>query len=329
MADLQTLNTFLHVVKCGSFSAAAEQLGVTPPAVSKSIARLERALGIRLMNRTTRKLHLTSEGRDFLAHVEPHVHAIEASVEHARRATQRPRGLLRIVVGTTFGQHCLIPVLAGFFDRYPEVKVELDFDEYPRDLLEGGFDLCIRLGVGSQATLVTRRLHYAFPVVLVASPQYLDTHGVPRTVEALAAHRFAGAGSQSKHIANWQLQRVAPETEAARRRRGKPIFVPIPRGPLIINGTYYDTAIMAALHHVGIAGAALPAVQSHLQSGKLKIVLPDYRVKNSRAADNCLYIQYPHREHLAPKVRVFVEYVMAALSDRSINEFPIEQYAAR
>src|SRR5690606_16943730 len=142
----------------GSFSAAAKHLGVTPPAVSKSIARLESSLGVRLLNRNTRNLHLTSEGRDFFEKISALMSEIDKTVEDLKDATQVPEGQVRVAVGATFGRYFLLPVLAEFFARYPQIALELDFDDNPKDLLERGFDVGIRQGQGDHFSYVSRRL---------------------------------------------------------------------------------------------------------------------------------------------------------------------------
>lgn len=328
MFDLHNLVPFVQVVKSGSFSAAAAQLGVTPPAVSKSIARLEKSLGVRLLFRTTRQLQLTSEGRDFFQRVGPLLDSLHGAVDGVKNATPEPRGLVRVAVSATFGRFCLLPVLAEFFQLHPEVELELDFDDTPPDLLEQGFfDVEIRLGQGSQTSYVSRRLLFDYPVIMVASPDYLKVRGVPRSIEDLDRHECIGANTSSGITAEWKLTHIEAPAASPSRKKKAPSFLPIPRGRLTV-GVQYDTSLIAALHGIGIAFAPLPGALPHLAAGQLKTVLPDYQIMNTSPSGNQVYIRYPHRQYLPPKVRVFVEYLLAKFSEREDPRALIRAYAA-
>lgn len=329
MTHLRYLLPFVQVVKCGGFSAAAERLGVTTPAISRSIAQLEQELGVRLLNRTTRQLNLTSEGRDFFEKINPLIEGIDNAAEHAKAAMDEPRGLVRVAVGATFGRYHLIPVLADFFLQYPEVRLALDLDDIPKGLLERGFDVEIRHGQGNQTSHVSRRLFVDFPVILIASPLYLARHGVPQSIDDLINHDCINAGDPSGNLSNWKLTRIRGQGKAAARKKGAAAFSPIPKGRLTVAGQY-DSGLIAALHGIGIAPSALPAALPFLEAGQLKVVLPDYRIKNISSSDNQMYIQYPHREHLPPRIRVFVEYLLEKFhSCESAAEDDIRAYAAR
>ncbi len=314
VADLQSLAPFVQVVKSNSFSAAAAELGITPPAISKSIARLERTLGVRLLNRTTRKLQLTAEGREFYDAIRPMMESLGSAIDNIKGANREPKGLVRLTVAAAFGRYCVVPALAGFFRAYPDVEVEMDFQETPRDLIDGGFDVGIRHGQGTQTSYVTRPLPIEYSVILVASPQYLAENGEPKSMEELVRHGCLSASPAAKGALAWKLARVV---EASASEIDSEIeFFAVPKGRLMF-GSRYEVGLTAALNHIGIAPVPMPAALPHLNSGHLKVVLPEFQVRNTSTIDNQLFIQYPHRQYLAPKVRVLVQYLRDAFSSTS------------
>lgn len=322
MSDLPNLGPFVSAARCGCFATAAEQLGVTPPAVSKSIARLEQRLGVRLFNRTTRKLSLTAEGQAFLQRVSPMMDGLQHALDELRESGTVPRGLLRVACGATLGRHCLLPKLEGFFQRYPEVDLSLDLNDQPRDLLEHGVDVSIRHGLGSQTTHVMRRLPFQYRVVLVASPTYLQRRGVPTSIDDLMRHGSIGLSEPGRSFGAWHLVRSAPES-------GLDVRVPLMPGKVrFATGTSFDLCLSAAVHHLGIAAIGVPMALPYLQSGLLKVVLPQYEVRSSSTEDNQVFVQYAHREHLAPKVRVFVDFVVECFGQQDDGLDAVERFAA-
>lgn len=327
MASMQNLIPFIQVVKSGNFSLAAEQLGVSQPAVSKSIARLEGELGIRLFQRTTRQLMLTTEGRDLFNNISKSIEEIDGALESAKSTMKEPKGKVRVAVGATFGRYCLLPVIADFFVKYPEIKLEIDFDDRPRDSLDLSFDLEIRHGQGSRTSYVSRCLLSDLSFILVASPLYLSRRGVPRSIDDLSNHDHISATFTGNLEANWKIMRVNEQPETLGRKKK---LASLPRmGPLTVS-THYDTSLTAAFYGIGIAPCLLPAALPFLKSGQLKVVLPDYRIKDTSSSDSHskMYIQYPHREHLPPKVRVFVDYLLEKFRSGSSSEEDIGAYAA-
>ncbi|MGO8858262.1 MAG: LysR substrate-binding domain-containing protein [Steroidobacteraceae bacterium] len=307
MFHVQSLAPFVQIVKRGSFSAAAAHLGITPPAVSKSVARLERELGVRLFNRTTRQLHLTGEGREFYERITPLFDGMSAAIEEMRCARSAPSGLVRVSVGATFGRHCLMPRMRRFLQRYPEIDLEIEFTDNPTDLVGRGFDVELRHGHGRETSVVSRPL-CAYPIHLVASPEYLSQCGVPRTVDDLSRHDCIGIRLPTGLPAHWRLIRDRRPQKPATRKRTEAFDIE-PKGRLTV-AAQNDMSLIAAVHGYGIAPSSLPAVQSFLEAGRLKIVLPEYRVQPLHPTDDRMFIHYPHREYLAPKVRVLVDYLI-------------------
>src|SRR3954463_13133902 len=186
---LQAMTAFARVAELESFSAAVEKLGISPSAVTKLVARLEQELGARLLNRTTRRLSLTEQGRDFYqrcVRILAELDDAEAAMLEANRA---PRGTVRAAIPISFSRVTVIPALPEFYARYPDVKVEIVSTDRPVDLIEDGFDVAIsgRAGADTPAGLV-RRLLIRSSFVTVASPKYLAAHGVPSEPTDLMRH---------------------------------------------------------------------------------------------------------------------------------------------
>jgi len=188
---LRSIEVFCAAAEAGSFTAAAHQLGLTPAAVSRSIAQHELLLGVRLFRRTTRRVSLTDEGQ---AYFEPCRQALSLIEEAERKLSQRqtkPRGRVRISVPTTYGHHRALPVVARFGEQYPEVDVEVNVSNRNVDLIADGYDLVVRAGELGDSTLVARKLEDA-SLGVFASPGYLAAQGTPKTPDDLSRHRVIG-----------------------------------------------------------------------------------------------------------------------------------------
>ena len=317
MEDIRHLIPFVEIVKCGSFASAAAKLGVTPPAVSKSVARLERRLGVRLFNRTTRRVHLTDEGQQLFTKLDALLSGIDAAIDDVREAVDEPTGKIRISVGATFGRYSLMPTLVEFMLQYPRVQLEVSFDDTPAGLIEQGFDVGIHHGYGSETSYVSRVL-CEYPLILVASPAYLIRKGIPRTPAELAGHDCIGTITAAGIISNWWLEPVVRrggKSNAGRR------FTHVPNTRLSIS-KQWDINLTAALHGAGIAPTSLPAVLQFLKQKRLKIVLPGYRLHSPGGRGmGQIFILYPHREYLPLKTRTFVEFLLERFrADQNIAE---------
>ena len=178
---------FVRAVECHGFTAAARDLGVTPSAVSKLVTRLERRLGVRLLQRSTRRLALTAEGEIYFERAQRIVGEIADAESDVMRFGERPTGRVRMSLGTAFATYALLPALPEFMTRYPEITLDLVVTEYPVDLVEAGIDLAIRIGPLGDVNLGARRIG-DLERVISAAPAYLDKHGVPRKPEDLARH---------------------------------------------------------------------------------------------------------------------------------------------
>lgn len=292
MDRLTAIATFVRVAEAGSFSAVARERRIAQPAISKQIAALERHLGVRLINRTTRSFSLTEEGRRFLEHAKRIVDVAEEA-EAAVSAANAMRGALRVSAPVAFGRLKIVPRLAEFLAGHPRLNVDLRLDDRFVNLVEEGIDVAVRVGDRVDAHLIARTIAHTYRVP-VASREYLDAHSEPRAPEDLTQHNcllYTGLATQD----HWPYR-------ASDRRRSIRV-----RGNFASNtseGTY--AAVMAGL---GIAFAPVWLFGEEIHAGKVKILLAPY------FADPVpIQAIYPESRRAARKVRVFVEYFSAAFA---------------
>lgn len=295
---LQGISAFVQAVETGSFTAAAQRLGVTKSAVGKSVATLEQRLGVRLLERTTRRLSLTQEGADFH---QSCIRVLAELDEAETRAASRRRevaGTLRISLPVSFGRRWVMPELVKITRRHPKLHLDVRFSDRAVDLLEEGIDMVVRLGEpGNSAFLSSRCLGHQ-RVVTCASPQYLAEHGPPARAVDLAAHdclTFAGVDG----IVPWTLQ-----GEDAGTTR------------LVIEGRHTisdgEALRAAALDGLGIAQLPTWLVADELRSGALVAVLAPRGVQGA-----AIQALWPATRDLAPKIRVVVDQLIACFLPRA------------
>jgi DNA-binding transcriptional LysR family regulator len=289
MDKLSAMSAFARVVATRSYSEAGRRLGVTRSAVSKAVMELERALGVRLLDRTTRRVVPTEAG---LAYYERCV-AILAQVEETEiqisRLHEEPKGVLKINAPMSFGTLYLGAAVADFQARHEGLNIELTLNDRFIDPLEEGVDVTIRIGVLTDSSLVARRLA---PVrrVLAASPEYLARHGVPARPDELVDHRCLNYG-QTAPMLRWQL------TDG-----GQIISVPITSHLCSNNG---DVLRAVALNGNGITMLPTFMIGPDIKAGRLKLVLGEYP-----PTELGIYALYAPNRYLAAKVRVFVDFLV-------------------
>ncbi|HMS78349.1 MAG TPA: LysR family transcriptional regulator [Burkholderiaceae bacterium] len=287
---LEQLRILVKVVEAGSFTRAAELLGTQKSHASRVVAQLERQLGAKLLERTTRSLSVTETGREVHERAVGILAAVEDTERLVAHAQSEPRGLLRLTCGVEFGMLAVGAWIDAFLAAHPEVTVEAEYTSRVLDLVHEGFDLAIRIGPLPPSRLVARPLG-ALEYGLFASPDYLARHGAPRRPEALATHRlamFTGGGLRR----GWTLGRG----EGAQARSVKV------DGParLRVNNAY---AIRdALLGGLGIGLLPLLLAREPLEAGRLVPVLADWVPEP--VAVNAVY---PSNRYLSPKVRAFVD----------------------
>lgn len=292
MSASSDLEFFSLLAKHANFTDAAQQLGITPPAVSKRLASIERRLGVRLLQRTTRRVGLTPEGEIYLvegARVLADLEALERAVCGSR---QVPRGLVRLAATLGFGRKHIAPALSVFARQYPEVEVQLQLTDRPVDLIGQGLDLQIRFGELPDSGL-TARLLARNRRVLSASPVYLREAGAPSSPRELAQHACLFIRENEETFGTWQLKSGA---------RAEKVKV---RGPLAANDG--ESVVAWALDGHGILMRSLWEVAPLLRSGRLRPVLPGWDLP---PAD--IYAVFPTRSHLSAKTRALVDFLLDA-----------------
>jgi DNA-binding transcriptional LysR family regulator len=296
MARLETnrsgeIEVFVRVVELGGFSAAARAFQMTPSAVSKLVARLEARLGVRLINRSTRRLELTPEGAAFF---ERGVRILDdmdtAEREAAVGAT--PRGRLRVNVSVPFGVHCLLPLLPDFLARHPDITIDIALTDQVIDLLEERADVAIRVGPLRESRLVARKLGES-RMIVVASPAYLQQHGEPRTPVDLANHNMLGF-CFVKLIEGW------PFVDGA---SGASTVAPLGNA-LVSDGEAMRHLVLAGL---GIARLSVYHVSRDVAAGRLVPVLEEYNPGDTEPVHAIFVGQ---GGHVPARVRAFLDYLV-------------------
>ncbi len=293
MKNLPGLLAFVETAASGSLTAAAERLALSPAAVSKSLAKLEQQLGVRLFNRSTRRLAITQEGQRFLADARTALRLLDQAVADVSQSAHEPAGRVRISVGIAFGRRWVLPALPAIAQAHPQITIDVDLDNRPADLVAEGYDIGIRGGVIEDSSLIARRV-CALPVVLVASPAYLASQGVPGSVDELARHRCAAVRLAGGPAQVWRF----------RRPGGRPVEF-TPQAALTTNDP--ETLADLALAGAGIVQAGLHHTLPHLRAGSLKLLMPGTHDAGRRE----IVVHYPHRQYLAPRVRVVVDTLLA------------------
>ncbi len=284
------MGVFVRVVDEGGFSAAARGLRLTPSAVSKQITRLEDRLGVRLLTRTTRQLHLTEEGSEFYERSVRILADLEEAEQAVSRADAAPRGTLRVSCGVSFGKYQISPLVSEFLTRYPDVTIELDTSDSLVDLVEEGIDVAVRFGPLSDSSMVARFLANSRRAI-VAAPSYLARFGEPAHPRDLVHHNCLSFTHQV-HLNEWRFK--GPEGEIPVEARGN------------FKANNGETVFEMALAGLGIARLARFLVEPGIRAGRLKMVLQDYY----RDINVPIHAIYPTRRHLSPKVRAFVDFLV-------------------
>lgn len=287
---------FTRVVECHSFTQAAQILGMQKSTVSRRIALLEERLGVRLLNRTTRKLRLTEVGQAYYERCRQIMLDFAEAEQAVMQLQQEPSGLLRITAPIEFGQLFLGGVLGQFMRQYPQISAEVELTSRDVDPVEEGVDIAIQVGQPHDSTLIARKL-FESGRRLCASPDYLAQHGTPQSIDELSGHRAILLPQDSPRY--WPL---LGEHIACQR---------------VLSCNNITLAREAAVAGAGIAGLPLMISEEAVQSGRLIELLPDARLPVGE-----LYAIYPSRRFQAMKVKTFLDFLMASLPRSSLLEPP-------
>ncbi|WP_439470082.1 LysR family transcriptional regulator [Blastomonas fulva] len=293
--SLNEIVIFMAVADAGSFARGGRTMGLTGSAASKAVARLEARLGVRLLHRNSRAVSLTSEGERFRESGRAILKAMDEAEASIAVPDGKPRGLLRLSVPDAFGRRVIMPLVSEYLERWPDVRIDIDFSDRTVDLVEEGFDLAIRIGGESAPDGIVSRVVAEYPVWICAAPSYLERRGNPPHVEALSGHDCILFRSRTR-TQEWFDH---PGGEHADKV--------LAHGRLRMNSA--EAIRMAALSGLGIA--LLPAflVDDDLSDGHLVRLFPELGVQTVRIL--CLY---PSRRLVDPRVRTFIDNVSAALT---------------
>ncbi|WP_028292758.1 LysR family transcriptional regulator [Oceanobacter kriegii] len=299
--------SFVESANEGSFSGAARKLGISPAAVSKNVSGLEAALGVRLMNRTTRNISLTEEGQAFLSQARIAIEALENAVDSIVLRKAEASGHVRISTSAAFGRDQLLPALPSLLAKHPKLTVEADLDDRVIDLVNDGYDIAIRGGRILDSSLITRpvcRLNLA----LVASPDYLARNGVPTSAEDLKQHRLLARRFLGGKVLPWAFNNadgshtvIEPETA-------------------VVTLSAPEALVEVAASGLGIAQVGVHHAYQYLQEGRLNVVLLGIHDPGKYE----MVIQYPHRSLIAPRVKVTVEHLLEYFQQDESLRIPLE-----
>ena len=286
---LNGVAVFVGVIHAGSFTAAAQALGHSTSYVSKEITRLEKRLGSRLLNRTTRTISLTDAGRAYFERCSQIVIDAENAERSIGQLQDNPKGLLRVNAPVSFGSIYLLDHLSEFLKRFPEITLEVEFNDRMIDVVAEGYDVVIRAGQIQDSNLVARKFTTSKSIV-VASPEYFKNNGRPETVSELENHACL-AYSLIPNPTLWEFMKDGNRT----------VVKVTPR--LMCNNAAVEVAM--AVNGIGIGRIPLFCCEQEIAEGTLEIILDDYE-----QPEIGVYAVYPHRQYLTAKVRAFVEFLV-------------------
>jgi DNA-binding transcriptional LysR family regulator len=284
------MTAFVRSVDTGSFSAAARELKLTPSALSKLVTRLEDRLGARLLQRTTRRLHLTPEGEAFYLRARRILADMAEAETEVAQSASRPQGLLRLHCGSAFGMHQLAPAIPHFLESHPGVHLDITISDQPLGAVEEGIDLAIRIGPLDESSMVARRI-CNLQRVICAAPSYLAKYGTPTTPDDLYQHNCLWITSLPV-LRRWPFDTV------------EGIRVVHIDGNVVANNA--ETVVQLAVAGVGITRLTDVIVGDAIQRGELVPILTDWH----HVEPVPLYATYPSGRHLSPKVRAMVDFLV-------------------
>jgi DNA-binding transcriptional LysR family regulator len=289
---LPAIAAFARVAHHASFTRAAEELGVSPSALSQTVRMLEQRLGVRLLDRTTRRVGVTELGQQFLSGARPGLDALAQAVEGIDEARDKPAGLLRLNVSRVSAELLLFPHMGDFAAAYPDITLELVCDNRMVDLVEGGFDAGIRLGESLAQDVIAVPVGGPLRMVTYAAPRYLEGRKAPRTPEDLRDHQCLNFRLTTGGLYRWEYA-----------QDGRVLDVDV-AGPLISNDS--DVLLAAARSGAGIATSFEGAVRADFESGRLVPLLKPWWPTFPG-----FHLYHPSRAQMPRKLRVFIDFLRA------------------
>ncbi|SIS54166.1 LysR family transcriptional regulator [Neptunomonas antarctica] len=294
--NLNDISLFIRIVETGSFTSAAESLGIQKSTISRRIAQLEDDLGVRLLQRTTRKLKLTDDGEELFARCQPLINELDSAKDHLSATQNNPRGRLRITMPSELGVFMMNEIVSTFMQRYPQIMLEVELSTRVIDLIEEGIDLAIRVGELADSSLIARKVA-TVSRGLYASPAYLTKQGTPKTPDDLQNHECYGI---LKAVEYWEFDNWHEPVEV--------------KGQLKANSISFIREVL--LQNMGVARMPRVFCRNCVNRGELVEVLSDYASPPIE-----VHALYPSRRHLNPKVRLFIDHMMEMIGDHPwVNE---------
>ncbi|MBM6550056.1 LysR family transcriptional regulator [Marinomonas ostreistagni] len=295
-----SITAFVTTAQIGSFTGAAERLGLTKSAIGKSVARLEERLGLTLFHRTTRSLSLTPDGERYLASCQNALEILEHAEQELTSHIAKPAGRLRVDLPAAFGRQKILPILLEITQQYPELELTLSFSERFVDLIEEGIDLVVRIGeLEDSSTLIARRLTTQ-KLVVVASPNYLAQHGTPKTPSDLTQHKTV-VGFRRNQPVSWLLQndegRIAKFTPPATHE--------------FADG---DAMLVAVLNDAGVSQLPYWLVRDYVDAGKLVTILEDFA-----GGEMPINAVWPKGRQQVPKIRYVIDELVSAAQAQKLE----------
>jgi LysR family transcriptional regulator, regulator for bpeEF and oprC len=289
MDQLLSMRTFMRVADLSSFTKAADSLALSRAVTSTHIADLERYLGVRLLQRSTRRVSLTPDGHEYLERCRRIIAEIDAADDAMKGNRSRPQGKLRVDVPTAFGRHLLVPALPQFTSRYPEISLEIQYNERVVDMIAEEIDIAVRVGPIGPSNLIGRRVCRTW-LLNCAAPGYLAKHGTPQDPEQLRNHKLVGLiRAATRRPRKWIFQK-------GRVRKQLTL-------PFAVAFSETGPALSAAIAGTGVVQMMDMVVADAVAIGRLDLILPDWSAEGPPIS-----IVYPSTSRNLPKVRVFADF---------------------
>lgn len=299
------ISEFVYVAEYESFTRAAKELGISTAQVSRQISALEKRLNIKLLYRTTRKVSLTEEGQVFYQHCRGVLDGLDAAEQAVSNLQSKPQGRIKLTAPVTYGEQQLLPLINDFMVQYRDIEVTAFLSNQKIDLIEGGYDLAVRIGKLSDSTMMAKKLSRRTNFVC-AAPAYLKRYGTPHTLSDLRKHNCLLGTRDYWHF----IENNKQANKAVGQQAHKPTDTE--KNLRVSGSVQYNSGhslVDAALKGLGIVQLPDYYVQQYLASGALISVLDNYR-----EPEESIWAIYPHNRHLSPKIRLLVDYLAARLA---------------
>lgn len=290
MTQISKIAVFLAVVKHESFAAAARDMGLTGPALSKQVQALEDQLGVRLLHRTTRQVTLTEEGAIYHERARKALEDLNEAERQIQDLKSAPAGLLKVNAPMSFGVQYLTKPIAAFAKKYPDVQLHVDFDDRRVDVIGEGYDVVIRIGALEDSSLIARKLAPC-PIILCASPRYIAQHGLPEKPDTLGDYP-AILFNKHDHSQEWHYTDTKGRKSSVKMQN-------------TMSANTAEMMLEACLEGIGIALLPMFSAATYLNAGQLIRVLPDYNTSPERD----IHAIFPQNRHLSTKTRLFIDWL--------------------